>query len=225
MENNNKKKSSKSEQTRLKIIDKYLDLITIKRWDKISVKELCIEVDITRGTFYQYFNDIYDLMEFIQDYLLEDITKRYKAIKYPVSPSPSSTFFEQRFDFTPPLSMQAWFAFCQKYPKAVSALFEPNLGNHYFVKKIKTILSEYINLMMDNDGMPRDSLRQHFTKVFIELHFLAARTWLGSDNEDFLSIDEIINLLNTMRVGANYLSYKEHTEPDFHTMMQTPKGE
>lgn len=222
MELSTKKKTTKSEQTRIRIINNYLELITRKRWDKISVKELCIEVDVTRGTFYQYFNDIYDLMESIQDYLLNDISKRYKSITYHArSYNPHHSM--EKFDFTPPQTLHAWFEFCKENKKAIAALLDPHFGDTYFVKKVKVILSEHINLMMDNDAMPHDCLRQHFTKVFIELHFLAARTWLESNQADFLSTDEIINLLNTMRVGANYLSYKEHTDPDFESIMKAHK--
>jgi hypothetical protein len=73
--------------------------------------------------------------------------------------------------------------------------------------------------MMNDDGIPEDALRSHFTKLFTEMHFLAARSWLESDSENFLSTTEIINLLNTMRVGANYLHYRQFTMPDFDNKM------
>ena len=47
-------KKPKSEQTKQNIIDTYLKLIPSKCWDKITVKELCAQANITRGTFYQY---------------------------------------------------------------------------------------------------------------------------------------------------------------------------
>lgn len=46
--------------------------------------------------------------------------------------------------------------------------------------------------------------RSYFTKLLIEMHFLAARYWLEAEDEaDVLSTTDILNLLNTMRVGAN----------------------
>jgi hypothetical protein len=70
--------------------------------------------------------------------------------------------------------------------------------------------------MMDNDRMPNDKLRGHFMKVYIDLHFDAVRTWFekGYTNESVPEA-EIIHLLNAMRVGGKYLSYKESTDPDF----------
>ena len=56
----NDKKITKAELTKRRIVDAFLDYIPKKKWDKISVKEICSSANITRGTFYQYFNDIYD---------------------------------------------------------------------------------------------------------------------------------------------------------------------
>ena len=56
-------KTAKSEQTRKRIVHTFLSLIEEKKWDKITVKELCARSEITRGTFYQYYSDIYELME------------------------------------------------------------------------------------------------------------------------------------------------------------------
>lgn len=212
-------KSSKSQKTREKIMACFLDMIPEKSWDKISVKELCVRSNITRGTFYQYFDDIYNLMEQIEAPLLEDLKQRFNKIKQiPRSPLPPDLFHE-KFDYTPPETLRQWFQFCKKFRKPITVLLDQNHGDTYFVKKIKVILSEYINYTMDQDGMPHDALREHFVKLFLEMHFLSVRTWLTTNEEDFLSVKEIINLLNTMRVGANYLTYQRMVTPDFDIRM------
>ena len=222
-ETNGKLIMAKSEQTKAKIIDVFLGLTNEKKWDKISVKELCAAMGITRGTFYQYYNDIYDLMEQIEDALIADLNHRYQLL--PLK-SPSGLFppelFDSKYDYSPPQELFVWFDFCQNHQKAVSSLLDSKYGDAYFVKKLKVILDQHINHIMDYDGMPRDGLREHFTKIFIELHFMAARTWLESKEEDFLSIREIINLLNTMRVGAGFLSNKQVTSPEFEKKMKFP---
>lgn len=73
-------------------------------------------------------------------------------------------------------------------------------------------MEESLNVMMDQDGMPRDELRTHFLKLMLEMHFLSARTWLASPEGDSLSVDDIIHLLNTIRIGANYQHYKYDME-------------
>lgn len=218
----NKNKRLKSEHTIKRIEEKYLLLIKEKKWDKITVKEICMEANITRGTFYQYFSDIYDLMEQIETPLLQEIEKKYKAnSKKPMQHYPLE-HFEDRFDYAPPKTLLIWFDFCKKHRNKIAVLFGPN-GDPYFISKLKNILKDQISLMMDGDSMPNDELRTHFSKIFLELHFLAARTWLESSEDNFLPVESIINLLNTMRVGANYLSYRRLVSPDFDIKMKIPE--
>lgn len=213
-------KISKALKTREKIINCYLDMIPGKKWDKISVKEICIKAEITRGTFYQYFDDIYDLMEEIERPMFEDLERRAVLIKSHARTHTPPELFEEKFDYTPPEALRQWFCFCKKFRKPMSRMLDRKNGDTYFVKRLKVNLTEYINYMMDEDGMPHDALREHFVKIFLELHFLSASTWLTTDaGDEFLSIREIINLLNTMRVGANYLTYKRITNPDFDLLM------
>jgi AcrR family transcriptional regulator len=211
----------KSEKTRLRIIEEYLKLISIHKWDKITVKEICLAANITRGTFYQYFNDIYDLMENIETPLLQEISRRYHLNPQVSTGQIPLQFFEEKFDYAPPKILLIWFDFCKDHKEEMAILLSQN-GDPYFTSKLKIILKEQIHIIMDNDGMPHDELRSHFAKIFLELHFLAARTWLEATEDSFLAVDSIINLLNTMRVGANYLTYRRLTSPDFDLKMKIP---
>ncbi len=219
---NSNNKTSKSEQTKKKIVNAYLDLISSKKWDKITVKEICLHAAITRGTFYQYYFDIYDLMEQIEATLLDDLNHRYSLAIKEKSPVYSIELFEEKFDYAPPRMLNTWFKFCRKYKKEVAVLLDPKNGDTYFVKKLKIIIGQHINQMMNDDGIPTDALRSHFSKLFVEMHFLAARSWLESAPDEFLSITDIVNLLNTMRVGASYLHYRQLTTPDFDIKMNIP---
>ncbi len=213
-------KTARSRQTKQNIIDTFLTLMTEKKWDKITVKELCQRSEITRGTFYLYFSDIYELMEQIQEHLLSEITREYKALKHELPASYPIDSFLERFDYQPPRMLVSWFDFCKKHRSAMCALLDPVCGDIYFEKKLKNILNQYINSMMDADGQPHDELRSYFVRIFTELHFLSARTWLSSKDQDFLSVEDIVNLLNTMRVGAAYLSYKQKTSSDFDSRIE-----
>lgn len=209
-----KNKIPKSEKTKQNIIDNYLNLIREKKWDKITVKELCIATGITRSTFYQYYFDIYDLMEQIQTELLEDITKRYNEAEMKDNRVYTIEDFEEDFDYNPPNLMRAWFYFCKNNKAKIAAMLDPKNGDKYFVNKLKKMLGIYVNKMMDNDGLPDDKLRDHFTKVFIEMHFLATRSWLHDPEDQQLSINQIVNILNTTRIGANYLEYRSLKSKD-----------
>lgn len=208
-------KGSKSEQTRKRIEQTYLNLIYEKKWDRITVKELCLRANITRGTFYQYYGDIYELMEQIQDSILQEISKGYKELSGQQGAAFRMDDFIEKYDCTPPPQLLFWFDFCKSHKTAMEVLLDPHNGDPYFVKKLKNILHEFIEAMMDHDGMPGDELRAFFVKIFTEMHFLSARLWLESEGEDFLSSNEVVNLLNTMRVGAGYQTYKRLTSEEF----------
>lgn len=52
----------KSKET---IVKTYKDLVITKKSSKISVKELCQAVGISRTTFYKHFKDTYDVIEYM----------------------------------------------------------------------------------------------------------------------------------------------------------------
>ena len=216
-------RTNKSEQTRERIIESYLTLIREKKWDKISVIEICRQSDITRGTFYQYFSDIYDMMEQIETSLLTELSNRFASSRRQSQLPVSAETFFTNFNPAPPEIFLTWFEFCRNHKQAMMALLDRKNGDTYFVKRLKPLISSYIQDMMDRDGVPRDELRSHFVDIFIELHFLSAQTWLDSDDSmEIMDIDDIVNLLNVMRVGALYMSLKHREDPErFDEVMHT----
>ena len=104
----------KSHQTKSRIMEAYIQLMNNKYWDKISVKEICSHCHITRGTFYQYFSDIYDLLEQIETPLLEELNKKFKLHDKSSSSHIPPEYFEKKFDISPPKSLAFWFEFCTK---------------------------------------------------------------------------------------------------------------
>lgn len=213
-------KFSRSHQTRQHIISSYLELIRGKKWDKISVIEICKKAEITRGTFYQYFGDIYDLLEQLEGELLEELKARYHICPQMRRTAIAAEDFPKRFDYAPPQSFLTWFDFCRDHREAMLSLLDRKYGDTYFVKKLKVILRENAEIIMDSEGTAKDELRTHFVEVFVELHLLSVQTWLSSDTGEFLSVDDIVNLLNTMRVGAMYLTWKGNTDPEFEKKMK-----
>lgn len=217
-------KISKSEQTKIRITETFLRLISKKHWDKITVKELCTNSNITRGTFYQYYSDIYELMEQIQTRLIDDLTARYQALdSLPHANFPMEDFVE-KYDYEPPQTFLIWYEFAKDNQTAIHALLNPIYGDRYFEKKLMNVISKYINIMMDDDGLPRDELRSYFVKTCSEVHLISVRSWLDHADSNFVSVPDIVNLLNTMRVGAGYLTYKRVTaKPEFNKKMNIPK--
>ncbi len=61
---------SRKEQTKQKIIDAFWSLYETTRIEKITVKDVCIKANINRSTFYEYFSDVYLVLQTIEDTLI-----------------------------------------------------------------------------------------------------------------------------------------------------------
>ena len=53
--------------TRKVIRDAFLDILKEKPVSKITVKEICDQAEINRGTFYKHYRDCYDLLHHIEE--------------------------------------------------------------------------------------------------------------------------------------------------------------
>ena len=58
--------------TRMLIRRSFLELLKQKPIQNISVREICEDAGINRGTFYSHYTDIYDLLHKIEEEMLRD---------------------------------------------------------------------------------------------------------------------------------------------------------
>ncbi|WP_339308302.1 TetR/AcrR family transcriptional regulator [Paenibacillus sp. FSL R5-0519] len=70
-----KKQPQITEKTRQKFIEVFCGLYSQKPIEKISVQEIANNSGYNRSTFYQYFTDIYALLDAVENDLLNDIKK------------------------------------------------------------------------------------------------------------------------------------------------------
>lgn len=67
------KTDARSRYTKHIIQSIFLDLLKEKPISKITVKEICEKADINRGTFYRHYEDIYDLMQKLEEAALNQL--------------------------------------------------------------------------------------------------------------------------------------------------------
>ena len=70
-----KKQSIVTAKTRQKLIDAFWELLEKKNLNRITIKEITDLAGYNRGTFYQYFTDIYALSEDEEERILSAIRK------------------------------------------------------------------------------------------------------------------------------------------------------
>lgn len=68
-----KKQPKITKKTRQMFIDVFCELYSQKPIEKISVQEIANKSGYNRSTFYQYFTDIYELLDFVENDLLNYI--------------------------------------------------------------------------------------------------------------------------------------------------------
>lgn len=61
------KQAKITEQTKQNLIEAFWSIYLTKRIDKITVKEITSKAGYNRGTFYEYFQDIYEVLEVIEN--------------------------------------------------------------------------------------------------------------------------------------------------------------
>lgn len=58
-----------------------LHLLQTKDFEKITVREICEEAGVNRSTFYAHYQDIYEMMEQMEDRLNDELIERYRDVR------------------------------------------------------------------------------------------------------------------------------------------------
>jgi AcrR family transcriptional regulator len=68
-----KKKPTITAQTKQNLIDAFWELYCTKRIEKITIKEITTRAGYNRSTFYEYFTDVYDVLEQLENTLISNL--------------------------------------------------------------------------------------------------------------------------------------------------------
>lgn len=60
-------------QTKQNLIDAFWEIYCAKRIEKITVKEITVRAGYNRSTFYEYFTDVYDVLEQMEEGLISKL--------------------------------------------------------------------------------------------------------------------------------------------------------
>ena len=69
-----KKQLAITEQTKQNLMDAFWSFYSVKKIEQITVKEITEKAGYNRGTFYEYFSDVYDVLEQIERALIPDMS-------------------------------------------------------------------------------------------------------------------------------------------------------
>lgn len=179
-----KKQPAVTEKTKKALAAAFCDLYAKKPIHKITIREITVGAGYNRSTFYQYFTDVYDLLNYIEDDLLNAMksswTANHDALFKP-SPAQLLSLFESK----------------EPYLKAVFGDF----GTIHFLERVKAVL-------------PFDALEKAFPQekellpYLLEFHVATSlslfRVWLKSERN--IPADLLFELIHNLYTkGSSYL--------------------
>ena len=81
-------------KTKKSLRDALLELISEKEFDKISVTQICDKALVNRMTFYKYYNDKYELLDYCFEYLSDSLVKKVEELPKNENSDPIDIFIE-----------------------------------------------------------------------------------------------------------------------------------
>lgn len=73
-------KDRRTRRTKKLLTEAFIELLSEKKLNEITIKELCEKADINRGTFYLHYEDIYDLKNQIETDLCDELINQIQPI-------------------------------------------------------------------------------------------------------------------------------------------------
>lgn len=149
------------ERTLKAFAEAMFDSLAEKPFDKITVNALCEKADYPRATFYNYFEDKFDLLNFCWFKLGQDIHLNTKVIQ--LDKSTIQDVFAQAYNL-----------FASKQPLLLSIIennpLDSQLVNH-FIQHFTHVVETSIKLNLDTKDLltPPELVAQHCSSTVLEI--------------------------------------------------------
>lgn len=177
------KQAEKTEQTRQNLIEAFWSIYLAKRIEKITVKEITNKAGYNRGTFYEYFQDVYEVLEVIENLSLPTIDELPPLNKVNTN---SPSFINSFMDL-----------YQVKY-KYYNHLLGDN-GDPAFQRKLKNSLkSSIIRAFKNKENI--DLVEIDFILEYILSGMIGILLYIFQQTPN-LSEDKIVSLQNTLMQG------------------------
>lgn len=186
-----KKQPEVTALTRENLIEAFWSLYCQKKIEHISIKEITDTAGYHRSTFYEYFIDIYDLLNQVEDSLLA-------YIKQEVS---KSLVIVQKDDV-----LQGLADVYESKGKYLGVLLGEN-GDPYFSKKLKSILRP---VLIENFGIYESDIHTGYIIEFGFSAILASITHWYQRNKNIPSND-LVFMVRSMLMNGVYPMIKKYS--------------
>ncbi|MBI5973634.1 TetR/AcrR family transcriptional regulator [Staphylococcus caledonicus] len=176
----------KTSLTQRKIRNSLLTLMETNKFDLITVNQIVEEAEITRSTFYRYYEDKYNLLSEIEEEILNHIHKERQKIEIE---------FAQKDMFNIEMYTQLFDAL-EPYSDTIRLLLGHN-GDSSFEMKIKNeIAKRFIDLgELTNVSKVREDLVKEYMYLILIKTF---QYW--SANKDNVDVEEVATTIRDVQL-------------------------
>jgi AcrR family transcriptional regulator len=173
-----KKQSEKTEYTKKIFAEAFCKLYCRKPFEKITVQEITRKAGFNRSTFYQYFSDIHEILEYVENDVLDYV--KQKIIDGTISKLNASIIHE----------FVKLYEEKETYQNAILG----DYGSKYFFEKMKKIIpldGHGLNISNDNP------LKPYLIEFHLATAFSLFQLWHRRKKD--LSIEEFGDLVNSLQ--------------------------
>jgi len=166
-----KKQPEVTDKTKRAFMDAFCELYAKKPIERISVQEIANSAGYNRSSFYQHFCDIYELLDYLESYVLASMLPKQHDNKTSIQ------------DFLLPNKEMSFY---------LNTLFGEYGGNH-FLERLKTVIPyEAHKLSLPKD----DPLSPYLLEFHLSTVLSLFRLWYQKDKD--LSQEELFGLIHNL---------------------------
>lgn len=174
------KRTEITAQTKQNIIDAFWDIYCEKRIEKITVKEVSHKAGYNRGTFYEYFTDVYDVLDLIENSLIPSLNE------LPPVNTPKGTIG---------MPLDVFLSIWEKNAKYYSVLLGDK-GDPAFVSKLKNSIKPTImKAFEDNEKMNKVEL-DYILEYTLSAMIGIMSYWFRKEDE--ITRDDLFKLIHKL---------------------------
>lgn len=187
-----KKQPERKLATKQNFVKAFLLLYSQKTVDKITIAELSLQAGYNRATFYRYFEDIYDLQKYVEEYtfmsIKDEILKFYKADS-----------FEEEF-------ADRFVALYEKWSPYLNILLD-DMGSARF----SDLKQEVIEAFCKANDLPVDDIElEYMIDLYITYVLTAVNKW--RKHKDTLSYERFSVLIKKLLMNGILPQIRNYTE-------------
>lgn len=174
-------------RTKTLLLQSLIKLMSEKDIKDISVKELSDLADINRGTFYLHYNDVYDMLNQIE----EDLFQEFNGILERDLAADSSlpVFYVPLLDI---------FIFLNNHRDLSRVLIGPH-GDLSFINRLKELVKERLRMLMDTTEHSMEHF-EYFYSFMVSGCIGVIECWLNQDTP--VSPEDIAGYCSNLLTGG-----------------------